>query len=94
MALEKVGYSVVESGTAKQVKIGPSALFGATMTEGTGGTVTVYDDNAGGTSVVLVAKGTMSIGDTIHFGGIGLAASKGLYVVVSGVGVKMNVLYT
>lgn len=93
MALEKVVYSVVESGTAKQVKIGPSALFGVTKTEGTGGTVTVYDD-VGGTAVVLVAKGTMSIGDTIHFGGIGLAASKGLYVVVSGVGVKMNVLYT
>lgn len=93
MALEKVGYSVVESGTAKQVKTGPSGLFGVTMTEGTGGTVTVYDD-VGGTAVVLVAKGTVSIGDTIHFGGIGLAASKGLYVVVSGVGVKMNVLYT
>lgn len=93
MALEKVGYSVVESGTAKQVKTGPAALFGVTMTEGTGGTVTVYDD-VGGTAVVLAAKGTMSIGDTIHFGGIGLAASKGLYAVVSGTGVKMNVLYT
>jgi len=93
MALEKVGYSVVESGTAKQVKTGPAALFGVTMTGGIGGTVTVYDD-VGGTAVVLVAKGTMSIGDTIHFGGIGLAASKGLYAVVSGTGVKMNVLYT
>lgn len=93
MALEKVGYSVVESGTAKQVKTGPAALFGVTMTEGTGGTVTVYDD-VGGTAVVLAAKGTMSIGDTVHFGGIGLAASKGLYAVVSGTGVKMNVLYT
>lgn len=93
MALEKVGYSVVESGTAKQVKTGPSGLFGVTKTEGTGGTVTVYDD-VGGTAVVLVASGTMPIGDTIHFGGIGLAASKGLYVVVSGIGVKMNVLYT
>lgn len=87
MALEKVGYSVVESGTAKQIKTGPSGLFGVTMTEGTGGTVTVYDD-VGGTTVVLVAKGT------IHFGGIGLVANEGLYVVVSGVGVKMNVLYT
>lgn len=93
MALEKVGYSIVESGTAKQVKTGPAALFGATMTEGIGGTVTVYD-GVGGTAVVLVAKGTMSIGDTVHFGGIGLAASKGLYAVVSGTGVKMNVLYT
>ena len=63
------------------------------MTEGIGGTVTVYDD-VGGTAVVLAAKGTVSIGDTIHFGGIGLAASKGLYAVVSGTGVKMNVLYT
>lgn len=93
MALEKVGYSVVESGTAKQVKTGPAALFGVTMTGGIGGTVTVYDD-VGGTAVVLAAKGTMSIGDTIHFGGIGLAANEGLYVVVSGTGVKMNVLYT
>lgn len=93
MALEKVGYAVVTTGVAAQVKAGPGAVFGVTMTEGTGGTISVYD-GIGTTTVALLAKGSMAIGDTIHFGGIGLAANAGLYVVVSGTGAKFNILYT
>ena len=89
MSLEKIGYfnQGVTAGT--QIKVGPAGLFGVTSTI-TGGAVTVYDGTS--TSGTILFTKTLAVGEVIHFGGIGLAAKLGLFVVVAAG--TVNVLYT
>lgn len=94
MALEKVGYKnlVLADGSAV-LKPGPAGFFGFVVSGGSAVTITVYDgiDNSG---TVIYAKASLVQGDVVHFGGVGLAANKGLYVVISGAGAAANFLYT
>ena len=55
-----------------------SVIDGLTLT---GGTITVYDGTTTG-GVVLYSK-TLAVGDVVHFGGNGIAAKNGLFLVVS-----------
>jgi hypothetical protein len=91
MALERVGYANVTQSAAAQVKTGPGALFGITVTASTAGTVTVYDNTAA-SGVVLFTKASLAVGDVITFGGIGIAAKNGLHVVCGGTA-TVNILY-
>lgn len=92
MSAERLGYANVTQAAAATIKSGPAALFGIIVTASTAGTVTIYDstDTSG---VVLFTKASLAVGDIFHFGGLGLAAKKGLHVVVGGTG-TVNVMYT
>ena len=92
MSVEKVGYRNVTQAAAVTVKAGPAGLFGIVVTASTAATVTVYDNTAA-SGTVLYAKTALAVGETINFGGIGIAAKNGLHVVVGGTG-TVNVLYT
>jgi hypothetical protein len=74
----------VQVGTA-----GPRSLYGIISTV-TGGAVTVYDGTSTG-GVILFTK-TLAVGDVIHFGGLGIRAKNGLFLVV-GAG-TVNVIYS
>lgn len=89
MSLEKIGYfnQGVTAGT--QIKVGPAGFFGVTSTI-TGGAVTVYDGTS--TSGTILFTKTLAVGEVIDFGGIGLAAKLGLFIVVAAG--TVNVLYT
>jgi hypothetical protein len=73
----------IQVGTA-----GPRSLYGIISTI-TGGAVTVYDGTSTG-GVILFTK-TLVVGDIIHFGGLGIRAKNGLFLVV-GAG-TVNVIY-
>ena len=92
MSVEKVGYRNVTQAAAVTVKSGPAGLFGIVVTASTAGTVTVYD-NTTNSGDVLYTKTALAVGESINFGGIGIAAKNGLHVVVGGTG-TVNVLYT
>lgn len=93
MALAKIGYKnlVLADGSAV-LKSGPAGFFGFVVSGGSAVTITVYDgiDNSG---TVIYAKASLTQGDVVHFGGVGLAANKGLYAVISGTGAAANFLY-
>ena len=92
MSVEKVGYRNVTQAAAVTVKSGPAGLFGIVVTASTAATVTVYD-NTVASGTVLYTKTALAVGESINFGGIGIAAKNGLHVVVGGTG-TVNVLYT
>lgn len=92
MSVEKVGYATVTQAAATTIKTGPAGLFGVVVAASTSASVTVYD-NTSATGTVLLTKSSLAVGETINFGGIGIAANKGLHVVVGGTG-TVNVLYT
>ena len=92
MTSNKLSYANVTQAAAATVKAGPAGLFGITVTESTSGTVTVYDNTAA-SGTVLFTKTTLAVGEVIHFGGLGIAAKKGLHVVVGGTG-TVNIIYT
>ena len=89
MSIEKVGYFNQGVTAGAQIKTGPAGLFGLTSTI-TGGAVTVYDGTSTG-GTILFTK-TLAVGEVIHFGGIGMAAKNGLFVVVAAG--TVNILYT
>jgi hypothetical protein len=88
MSVEKIGYFNQATTAGAIIKTGPAGLFGIISTV-TGGAVTIYD-NTSATGTILFTK-TLAVGDVIHFGGLGLAAKNGLFIVVTG---TVNVLYT
>lgn len=92
MSTPRIGYTNVTQAAAVQVKTGPATLYGIIVTASTAGTVTVYDNTAA-SGTVLFTKASLAVGDVIHFGGLGIAANKGLHVVVGGTG-TVNVMYT
>lgn len=85
----KVGYANVPTTAGQTIKTGPAGLFGIISTV-TGGAVTIYDNASAASGNILFTK-TLTVGEAIHFGGIGIAAKNGLYIVVTG---TVNVLYT
>ena len=87
----KLGYRKVDNTGAVTVKTGPAGFYGLTVVASSSATVTVYD-NTSATGDVLYAKDSLTKGDTLNFGGIGIAAKKGLHVVVGGTG-TVNILY-
>lgn len=92
MTSNKLSYANVTQAAAATVKTGPAGLFGLIVTASTSGTITVYDNTAA-SGTVLFTKTTLAVGEVIHFGGLGIAAKKGLHVVVGGTG-TVNILYT
>lgn len=92
MALEKIGYkNVVTADGPLAIKSGPAGFFGFVVGGGSAVSVAVYD----GTDVsgaVLYSKASLAAGDVVHFGGVGIAASKGLFVVVGGTGAIVSFL--
>lgn len=88
---EKLSYSAVTEAAAATVKTGPAGLYGIVVTASTSGTVTVYDNTAA-SGAVLFTKASLTAGDVIHFGGLGIAAKNGIHVVCGGTA-TVNVLY-
>lgn len=69
--------------------VGPRGFYGVVSTI-TGGAVTVYDGTSTG-GTILFTK-TLAVGDIIHFGGLGIAAKAGLFLVVAAG--TVNIIYT
>ena len=88
MMCDKLGYQVVNN-TTTTIKPTPAGFFGLSVTGA--GNVTVYDNAAAGSGVVLYTKTGATAGETVHFGGNGIAANNGLTVVTTG---TVVVLYT
>ena len=86
-----VGYRQITQAAATTVKTGPSKLCGIIVTASSSGTITIYD-NTSATGTVLFTKTALAVGEVIHFGGLGVSASKGLHVVCGGTA-TVNVLY-
>lgn len=80
----KLGYKSIAANTL--IKTGPAGFFGVISTA-TGGAITVYD-NTTNSGTILFSK-TLAVGDVVHFGGNGIAAANGLYVVITGTAVIM-----
>ena len=79
MIAPKIGYYPSGVTAGVQIKLGPAGLYAITSTI-TGGAVTVYDGTSTG-GTILFTK-TLAVGDVIHWGGNGLAARNGLFLVV------------
>ena len=88
MMSDKLGYQVVNN-TTTTIKPTPAGFFGLSVTGA--GNVTVYDNASAGSGVVLYTKTGATAGETVHFGGNGIAANNGLTVVTTG---TVVVLYT
>ena len=89
MVSDKVGYAQVVNVPA-QVKAGPAGFFGIVAV--TAVTLcSVYDSLTG--SGVLLWEGPLVAGQVVDFGGLGIAAKNGIYVLVGGSG-TVNILYT
>jgi hypothetical protein len=83
--------SYYNSGVTAGVQVGPRGprgLYGIISTV-TGGAVTIYD-NTSAAGTILFTK-TLAVGDVIHFGGLGIRAKNGLFLVVAAG--TVNVLY-
>lgn len=80
MIAPKLGYypSGVTAGVL--IKTGPAGFYGVVSTI-TGGAVTVYDGTSTG-GTILYTK-SLAVGDAVHFGGLGIAAKNGLFLVVA-----------
>ena len=79
--LPKVGY--LSQATTAGVRVGsagPRGFFGIISTV-TGGAVTVYDGSS--TSGDILFTKTLTVGEIVNFGGIGIAAKNGLFLVVA-----------
>ena len=88
MIAPKLGYFNQGTTAGQLIKTGPAGLYGIVSTV-TGGAVTIYD-NTSAAGTILYTK-TLAVGDVVHFGGLGIAAKLGLFIVVTG---TVNVLYT
>lgn len=88
MYADKLGYHNQATTAGAQIKTGPAGLFGIISTV-TGGAVAIYDGTS--TSGTILYTKTLTVGEVVHFGGLGLAAKRGLFIVVTG---TVNVLFT
>ena len=89
MIADKLGYFNTGTTAGKVIKATPGGLFGIVSTV-TGGACTIYDNASAASGNILFTK-TLAVGDVIHFGGNGIAANNGLFIVVTG---TVNVLFT
>lgn len=80
MVSPKLGYKSQGVTAGAQIKTGPAGFYGITSTI-TGGAVTVYDGTSTG-GTILFTK-TLTVGEVVTFGGNGIAAGTGLFVVVA-----------
>lgn len=62
---------------------GPGSLFGVLAEASTGGSVIIYDNPTAASGTILFSR-AFTTGDVIHFGGLGIRATAGLYADVSG----------
>lgn len=85
MHAPKVGYALVNN-TTSTLRDGPVGFFG--LVANAPATVTVYDNNAASGNVLYTK--TLSAGEVVSFGGIAIAANRGLTVVSNA---SVNVLY-
>jgi len=88
MMCDKLGYKVVNNETTV-IKPTPAGFFGLSVTGA--GNVTVYDNASAASGVVLYTKTGATAGETVHFGGNGIAANNGLTVITTG---TIVVIYT
>lgn len=84
---DKLGYKNVAN-TSALVKSGPAGLFGIVPT--VTGNITIYDNTTNSGTVLYTGTG-VTVGVPIHFGGNGIAAMNGIYVVATA---TCNVMYT
>lgn len=90
MVAPALGY--LNQGVTAGVQVGaagPRGLYGIISTV-TGGAVTIYD-NTSAAGTILYTK-TLTVGDVIHFGGLGIRAKNGLFLVVAAG--TVNVIYS
>lgn len=76
---------------AAAATLGGRELYGLTVVASTSGTVTIYD-NTSAAGTILFTKGSLAVGDVVHFGGRAIRAGTGLHVVCGGTA-TVNVLY-
>ena len=92
MSMVAPSLSYLNQGSTAGVQVGsagPRGLYGIISTI-TGGAVTVYDGTSTG-GVILYTK-TLAVGDVVHFGGLGIRAKSGLFLVVTAG--TVNVIYS
>jgi hypothetical protein len=77
-----VQYKQVTQAAASTLKSTTGDFFGYTINSSTSGTVTVYDGTS--TSGTVVFTKSVSAGDVVHFGGVGIRCGNGIHVVVGG----------
>lgn len=85
-----VQYARVTQTAAVTLKSTTGDFFGCTVNSSTSGTVTVYDGTS--TSGTVVFTKSVSAGDVVHFGGIGIRCGNGIHIVVGGTA-AVNALY-
>lgn len=89
MIASKLGYKQVTN-TPELIKSGPSGLFA--IIGNTAVTLcSVFDSTSA--SGDLLWEGSLTQGQVVHFGGIGIAANEGIYVAIGGAG-TVTILYT
>lgn len=66
-----------------QVKVGAGRLNSITVSSTTSGTITIYDEDQGGATNVILATITPAAGFHAFFGDEGLVFSKGLNIVTT-----------
>ena len=94
MPLERVGYkSVATTDGPTLIKSGPSGFYGFVVAAGATVSISVYDGTSTSGTLLYSKAGVVS-GDSLHFGGPGIAAKSGLFVTVGGTGSIVNFLYT
>lgn len=81
MLAQRLGYVSQGTTAGAQVVSGPSGFFGLISTV-TGGAVTIYDGTS--TSGNILFSKTLTVGEVVHFGGMGIAAGNGLFIVCTG----------
>lgn len=86
---DNVQYKQVTQAAAVTLKSTVGDFFGCTVNSSSSGTVTVYDGTSAAGTVVFTKS--VSAGDVIHFGGVGIRCS-GIHVVVGGTA-TINALY-
>ena len=93
MSLEKIGYrSVATTDGPTQLKTGPSGFFGFVVSVGAAASIAVYDGTSASGKLLYTKAGHVA-GDVVHFGGVGIAANQGLFIVVGGASSEVNFLY-
>ena len=85
-----IQYRQVTQAAAATLKPTTGDFFGCTVNSSTSGTVTVYDGTS--TAGTVVFTKSVSAGDIVHFGGVGIRCGNGIHVVVAGTA-TLNVLY-
>lgn len=87
MIADRLGYQVVTN-TTTVIKSTPAGFFGLSVTGA--GNVSVYDGLTA-SGVLIYSKTGAAVGDTVDFGGNGIACNTGLTVVATA---TVAVLYT